>query len=175
MAELDNERKLIVFDSLHIVVDGLSLATLTRELDALYKGSAPPDSGASYTQYEQFMWEYENSEACAEHCAYWEQVLENPPSPLTFSLKPPSRKRTAAAGHARTLLGPDLREQIGRTAASCGVTPYMLMLGVYALWVRSLTGVSDMVIGGSHGGSPGRPFRCNYRHVCQHTAAQARS
>ena len=158
IAEIDDTCSLLMFDSLHIVVDGISLATLTRELNALYNGDDPPVQGASYSHYMHYMQDFEAGDRCSEQLAYWTKVLVDKPSPLTFSRKTASTNRGLDVGHIMAVIKPGLRERIRKAAASCGATTYLLMLAAYAALMRSLAGTSDMVVGIATAGRPEERF-----------------
>ncbi len=155
VAQLAADEWLFLFDSLHIVVDGISLATITQELNAYYNRTEPPPMQSSYSQYETFMREFETSDACNEQREFWRKTLEDAPAPLSFSRTVTDTQGSAPAGHVRGELdAPVFR----KAAASLAVTPYMLLLAVYGILVRSLTGSMDMLIGVATGGRPEERF-----------------
>lgn len=152
VADLGNDSTLLMFDSLHIVVDGIALATVTSELNALYNGQSLPPVKTDYSLYTHYMREFEESDTCRKQIAFWEKTLADAPPPLKFSRKPSAARSISHAGHVRTEIAPVLRERIRTTAASCGVTPYMLMLAAYASVIRSLSGEPDIVVAAATAG-----------------------
>lgn len=146
-AKMADGKHLLVFDSLHIVVDGIALAVVTQELNALYNGSELPPSGAPYSLYEDSMREFEAGPDCAEQLACWRETLAEPPPPVAFPRRGAAVEKAANTAHVREIIPPETMAQIRKTAAVCGATPYMLLLAVYAVLLRSLSGLTETVIG----------------------------
>jgi len=138
----------LVFDVHHIAADGLSMERLGRELLQLLEGR-PLDALTS--RYRDYVAWLSAERSSAEHEArrrYWLDSFAEPPAPLELPLdfaRPKVTDRTAETLYFE--FDGEQSAAIRRLASARGVTPFLLLLGVYAAFLARLTGQQDFVIG----------------------------
>ncbi|MGW2352521.1 non-ribosomal peptide synthetase [Actinacidiphila glaucinigra] len=128
-----------------LVCDGPSIHLLFGELAAAYADDPLPALPVQFADYA--LWQREQR-VDAEDLAWWRRQLDSAPTMLTL---PADRPRPATAGasgatHVFTLDGPLMRDALA-LARSLHVTPFVLMLAVYAGLLGRLTGSDDLLIG----------------------------
>jgi amino acid adenylation domain-containing protein len=138
----------LIFDVHHIAADGLSMERLGQELLQLIEGRPLAALTARYRDYVAWL---AAERSTAEHRArerYWLTCFAEPPAPLELPLDFARPKVTDRA--AETVYFELDREQsatIRRYASERGVTPFLVLLGIYAAFLARLTGQEDFVIG----------------------------
>ncbi|MET4727049.1 amino acid adenylation domain-containing protein [Lysobacter enzymogenes] len=132
----------------HIVADFYSCEILARELVAELGGEAADAPAASYEQWSRENADYLDSERGQDAARYWQTLLRDAPASLdlpTDFARPPLRQWSGE--RIERALDPDLSAQVRATASALGVTPYIVLLGAYQLWLWRLSGQTDFVIG----------------------------
>ena len=137
----------------HIVVDGWSLAVMTKELEALYasekEGRQLALSPLTLSYEDWVRRESEVSDAVRlEDLAYWRSALEQVREPLSLPFDRPRGRRQSHEG-LRVPLEWDAKwyEDVRRLALSNGVTPLSVLLTAVAVMLGRAADTEDVVIG----------------------------
>jgi amino acid adenylation domain-containing protein len=137
----------------HIVCDGWSLGTLTRELAELYAAACerrPPrlDPAPSFAGFARRLAEAGRMAEFAAAEAYWSnQYREAAPVLDLPTDRPRPAPRTFAGDFAGGTLPPDLVADLRRFCAARGTTVFTTLLAAFNLLLHRLTGQSDLVVG----------------------------
>ena len=138
----------------HIAVDGWAMSLLIRDLLTLYRGrGAGVDAGlpplalqiADYACWEQSA---EGEGTFVESLEYWQRRLEGAPHVLELpSSHPRPRHQRHRGAKRRFLVDPPLRRRLDELARAEHVTPFMLFLTAFNVWLHRLTGKTDLLVG----------------------------
>jgi amino acid adenylation domain-containing protein len=138
----------------HIVLDGWSLALLTKRLAAAYEHPGvplPSGPGPAYFADRQLAW----LRAAAGRQAVTELASSLRGAPHLLAM-PTDRPRPAVPGTAGRCLelpvGADLAKALRATAAAHGASPYMVGLAAFAVALQRWTDQDDLVIGTAFAG-----------------------
>lgn len=138
----------------HIVADGISVAILFAELQALYRqrtsgvAAVLPLLPVQYLDYVVWQTEVFASGALDEHLAYWKQQLRGLPPVLALPTdRPRPRLQTHHGARRLELLPESLATALKSTARREGVTLYMLMLAAFELLLHRYSGEEDFAVG----------------------------
>ncbi|MEO5346140.1 MAG: amino acid adenylation domain-containing protein [Magnetococcus sp. YQC-9] len=143
----------LVLTAHHMLIDGLSIVVMLRELFAGYTALRdlktldlpPPMPWADYLRWRE---NADRSEAMRAHEAFWLALF---PDPLPVLELP--WDRTIGPDHdyqaARAVLRLDdaLHQRLKKTCARHNSTLFMLMLAAYQLFLHRLSGQDELVIG----------------------------
>ncbi|MEI2429887.1 amino acid adenylation domain-containing protein [Lysobacter yananisis] len=132
----------------HIVADFYSCEILARELVAELSGGTADAAAASYEQWSRENAEYLDSDRGRDAAQYWQALLRDAPAELQLptDFVRPSLRQWSGERIERDL-DPGLSAQVRATATALGVTPYIVLLAAYQLWLWRLGGQADFVIG----------------------------
>jgi amino acid adenylation domain-containing protein len=138
----------------HIVFDAASEAVFGEELaahyDALYRGVVPslPNLPIQYRDYAVWQRGLERREPSklARAIEYWKRTLESIPQSV-LTEEPIGGLTQAAPIHTDFRLAPELVSRLRQFCAQSNVTPFMLLLGVFAVLLHRYTGNEDIVAG----------------------------
>ncbi|MEU6406698.1 amino acid adenylation domain-containing protein [Streptomyces sp. NPDC046985] len=139
----------------HIVVDDRSFTVLFRELAAAYSayasGEAPdlPELPVQYHDHARRQTALLASGRYDDQLAHWKRVLDDAPQLLELPQDHP-RPLTATAPRVSTVraeVDGTLREAVNRVALDAGSTPSVVMLGLFVVLLRRLSGARDVVVG----------------------------
>lgn len=145
VVELGPARHLLLMDTHHIALDGISLNVLFQELMALYQGAELPPPGVQYREYVRWQQGFLQSPDCAAQESYWLAKLggELPRLELPLDFHRPKQTMFAGASYAARHPAEGIRELSRRLHAS----PYMVLLSVYGVLLHKLTGQDDLIVG----------------------------
>ena len=147
------EEHLLVVTMHHIVCDGWSLGTLTREFGELYQAhSAGEESPLSELelQYGDFaVWQREwlCGEVLEEQLAFWKKQLSGAPAldlPRDYPRPPLMSHRGGSLEYALPL---DLTVKLQQVSRREGVSLFMTLLAGFNVLLSSYTGVEDISVG----------------------------
>ncbi len=136
-----------------LVVDGLSIGVLVRDLVELYRaeqtGSAPRLSpNLQLKDYVGWLSERQKSEGYAAAREFWMGQLEGRAHPCELPLDRPRPRRSDQPG-SRTFrtLSPTLWEQIHRTAAALRVSDFVFCFAGFTHFLYHLTRQASFIVG----------------------------
>ncbi len=147
------DRHALVMDAHHIVVDGLALNILARELMALYEGRALPPLTVRPLDAVATQAAYLDSAACKEDAAWWRARYASLPPLLELPLdQPRPPRRSHRGGDCLALVDKQATAALKAAAKSKRLTLFGLALGVFGGFLHRLTGQDDIVVGLPVGG-----------------------
>jgi hypothetical protein len=133
----------------HTVIDGWSLALLTRDLAAAYAafaaGGAPawPSSPLQSADFSRWQLRRVREGALAGDLAWWREHLAGaPPQGLSWRARPRAR-----GGRYALQLGPELTRELKALAQRERVTLFITLLAGLAALLHHWTGETDLIIG----------------------------
>jgi natural product biosynthesis luciferase-like monooxygenase protein/amino acid adenylation domain-containing protein len=143
------EREHILLVTLHhIVSDGWSMGVLLREVAALHEGSPLPALPQQYADFAVWQRSWLQGEVLEAQLDHWKRQLAGAPAVLELPLDRPRPATQTFRGAARpAALGPGLSDAMGRLCRHQGVTPFMALLGAWAVLLGRHAGQADVVLG----------------------------
>jgi amino acid adenylation domain-containing protein len=155
------ERQVLVLVVHHIVADGWSLSVLADELAAAYAaalaGRAPefPPLPVQYGDWAVWQREWLAGGELDRQLAYWRAALAGAPPFLDLGGGQP--RPPLPAGRADWLVRPlpaAVTAGVDALALATGCTPYMVLLGLFAVVLGRYGGTDDVVVGTPVAGRP---------------------
>ncbi|MBF0213629.1 MAG: aminotransferase class III-fold pyridoxal phosphate-dependent enzyme [Magnetococcales bacterium] len=143
----------LVLTAHHILIDGMSLVVLLREMFTLYaalrKGervTLPP--AMPLHRYLDWRRESDRSEAMKTHEAYWLDRFSGPLPQLELPWdRPPALQSDYQAARAVLRLDADLHQGLKKLCARLNSTLFMVMLSAYQLFLHRLSDQEELVVG----------------------------
>ncbi|MBR5773915.1 MAG: amino acid adenylation domain-containing protein, partial [Clostridia bacterium] len=144
VVKIGKEDNLLMFDTHHIVSDGMSATILLEEFMKLYNGENLPDLRVQYKDYSEWVRTVDNS----SQKAYWlEQFSEEAPvldMPLDFS-RP---QYQSFNGRTHTIMfGKEILNSIRAFAKETGTTEYMVLISALMVTLSKYSRQEDIVVG----------------------------
>ncbi|GAB4558712.1 MAG: hypothetical protein Tsb0020_03920 [Haliangiales bacterium] len=141
----------------HIVSDGWSLSVFVREMTELYRAYRSEPNGDSadlpplpiqYADYAEWQREWLSPETLNQQLDFWRDHLDGAPSvlELPFDRPRPALKRFRGRSLEFAIPKP-MTERVARLCQQTKSTPFMLLLGVYAVLLARYSRQRDLVIG----------------------------
>lgn len=151
---LDEAEHVVLLTMHHIISDGWSIELFMREVAVLYAAfvrGAPsplPDLRIQYADFAHWQRQWLQGEVLETSLAYWKQQLTGTPPLLAL---PTDRARPALStfrGSRQACCFPGaLSEEIKALSRRQGVTLFMVLLAVFKVMLRYVTGCDDLVVG----------------------------
>ncbi len=149
----------ILLASHHIVLDAWAVEVLYRELGALYAAALrrrEPDLPPPSLQYRQFavrQRERLSGQRLERELDFWRAQLAGAPAMLSLPTdRPRPAEQTFAGDTLHVELPADVAERLRQVCQALQLTPYMLLLGVFAALLYRRTGDDDILLGGPMAG-----------------------
>jgi amino acid adenylation domain-containing protein len=158
LVKLEEKKHLLLLDTLHLVLDGLSLPAMTRELKSLYERQALPPVASQYRDYVSFSLSEDFQSACRKQADWWRGVLAEKVEPLQVPLDWPTAPRDYVGGHKRLVIDRKMTADLRQAAGKHGLTMHMLLLATYGILLSRLTGKDKLWVGTAVAGRPGNRF-----------------
>lgn len=138
----------LMFDSHHIVVDGLSMNVLFDELIYLYQGGNLPKKELDFNDYIVWNTGSESAEINVKDLNYWEKVFAEG---VEKTLVPTDYERNGkVTSEGETIyreISGDLYQAISDFCVQNKVTPFMLLMSVYGVLVHKLAQTDEVIVG----------------------------
>ncbi|MDM5281496.1 amino acid adenylation domain-containing protein [Paenibacillus silvae] len=153
--QLATEEHIVLWDTHHIISDGLSSVVLQQELVRLYEGESLEAPVLQYKDYA--VWEQEQLHSGAMEAAgeYWKAQFAGEVPILDF---PTDYTRPAIQQFAGDYVSFELSEELSQRLIELskmqGVTLYMTLLAAYQVLLSKYTGQEDIVVGTPVAGRP---------------------
>jgi amino acid adenylation domain-containing protein len=131
----------------HLVLDGWSVALLAEELGRIYDGEELPPtlSCATVARWQRRLLD---TPELRRQAGYWHRRLADPPASLQLPVDRPEPPERSYAGEIlRTRLDESLTETVADTARRHGVTPYMVLLALFTVFLQRHSGQNRMRVG----------------------------
>jgi amino acid adenylation domain-containing protein len=142
------EGNILVLDMHHVVSDAASMGVFREEFQAIYDGKKPPGLRLQYKDYAKWQSNPEQQEKIVEQEAYWltelsgELPVLNLPTDYTRPVV-----QDFKGNIVRFPLSATGMEIIKNTAKQTDTTLFMVILSVYTILLRKLSGQEDIIIG----------------------------
>jgi amino acid adenylation domain-containing protein/non-ribosomal peptide synthase protein (TIGR01720 family) len=134
----------------HVLFDGWSLPLIEQELMHLYAHGADDLEPVDHGFREYLRWQSRQDASAA--IAAWAEELSGVIQPTLLASALPAAERREATGDVGQVNVPLTRQEAAlaaRRAAECGVTPSVLVHGLWAIVLSNLTGGTDVLFGSS--------------------------
>jgi tyrocidine synthetase III len=148
LIKIAQQEHIMMVDMHHIISDGTSLALMVREFMALYQGRELPSLRLRYADYCIWQNSAPQQDALKEKEAYWLDVFSGdiPVLDLPTDFYRPALQ-VFQGKRFPFQLDESQSESLKRLAVDMDVTLYMLLLGLYTIFLSKLSGQEDIVIG----------------------------
>ncbi|MFB6367570.1 SDR family NAD(P)-dependent oxidoreductase [Paenibacillus elgii] len=148
MAKLAPDKYLLIIDMHHLITDGTSIGLMTKEFLQLYQGVALPALNIQYKDYAVWQNKRQHSEKMLKQRAYW---LGKFAGELPVLKLPTDNDRSTAQSFEGSSLHFTIdaatTERLRALAMEEDVSLYMLMFGVYQVFLHKISGQEDIVVG----------------------------
>ncbi|MGW8443542.1 non-ribosomal peptide synthase/polyketide synthase [Paenibacillus sp. S33] len=148
LAELAPDRHILMFDTHHIVSDGVSIDVLIEEFVRLYSGEQLKPLRIQYKDYAVWQQSDEQKAQLAKQEAYWLDMFRGELPVLELPTDYPRPAMQSYEGRTLQLfMHSEKSEGLKRLAAENGATLYMVLLAGYTILLHKYTGQEDVVVG----------------------------
>ncbi|WP_434784580.1 amino acid adenylation domain-containing protein [Paenibacillus polymyxa] len=148
LAELAPDRHILMFDTHHIVSDGVSIDVLIEEFVRLYSGEQLEPLRIQYKDYAVWQQSDEQKAQLAKQEAYWLDMFRGELPVLELPTDYPRPAMQSYEGRTLQLfMHSEKSEGLKRLAAENGATLYMVLLAGYTILLHKYTGQEDVVVG----------------------------
>lgn len=149
LLKLDQDEWRLALSGHHVVMDGLSMNLIVRELSAAYTsavGGVIPSADPPM-QYRQYLgWQQEQS--FDRQREYWLQELKGELPTLDLPADHPRPDlRSYRGGRITRPVDGQLYDSLQQLSREQGCTPFMTLFSTYALWLHRITGQDEILIG----------------------------
>ncbi|UQZ35483.1 polyketide synthase [Paenibacillus sp. PK3_47] len=142
------DRTVLIVDMHHIITDGTSMETLTREIGLLYAGNRLKPLKHQYKDYSSWQQNNRNTAGYRGQEKYWLQEFAEMPQVLELN---PDVKRPAVqsfqGAEITFTFDRELTEQIKNLARRLDCTVFMILLATLNVLLAKQSGQSEIVIG----------------------------
>ena len=146
---LDNSKTLILLDTHHIIMDGVSLNIFMRDFCRIYNDENLEDLKFDYIDYSVWEKNYLSSDEIKENEKYWNSVCSNPDiSTLNLPYDYSPSKTTEHIGDKILEIIPDtLFKSIQNLSKSMNVSEYTVFITALYILLYKYTSQTDIIIG----------------------------
>ncbi|QKS46079.1 amino acid adenylation domain-containing protein [Paenibacillus cellulosilyticus] len=138
------EHYLLMFDMHHIITDGASMNTITKEFSLLYNGQALKTPHIQYKDYCEWM----SARDLGGQEAYWTEQFSGEIPVLELPLDFPRQQTKQYTGSSiHVSLNGTVKSDIRELCKQTGTTEYMLLLSAFMILLGKYSGQEDIVIG----------------------------
>ena len=139
--------KYLVFDTHHIILDGLSTQIIMDEIEKICNGEELPEVKLHYKDYSEWF-RINGREELLKEEKYWTEKYKGELPVLELPLDYPRPKQKSFKGSVISgKISDDVREKIDRVCAAYGATEYMVMLSAFLMTVSKFANQDDILVG----------------------------
>lgn len=139
---------LLIFDSHHIVLDGVSKQILQRELFDAYAGKTLPANKITYKDYAEWQQSVHHREVMLGKREFWLAQFDEEIDELNLPIdNPRDGELKRDGGIVELLMDSDLTEQLRNVAREEGTTMFNVLLMAYAILLSKVSNQEDLVVG----------------------------
>ena len=139
--------KYLVFDTHHIILDGLSTQIIMDEIEKICNGEELPEVKLHYKDYSEWF-RINGREELHKEEKYWTEKYKGKLPVLELPLDYPRPKQKSFKGSVISgKISDDVREKIDRVCAAYGATEYMVMLSAFLMTVSKFANQDDILVG----------------------------
>ena len=148
LIKLTKERHLLLFDTHHIISDGISMSIMIREFTELYAGKKLKTQRIQYKDFSEWQNAYLKSKKMEEQKKYWLDRFsdEIPVLGMQYDYPRPAMQESSG-GLVKLKLGTELGVKLRRISKETSATLYMILLSAVNILLAKYTGQDDIVIG----------------------------
>ena len=151
--KLDEQKHVLLLNMHHIITDGWSMSILSRELQTLYAGHVAgrrarlPALKIQYADYAVWQRDKLRGEVFNRLLGYWMKRLgavknlARLPGDRLPGLSPSLREE-----HFAFVIGKEVTERIRDLSRKQGVTPFIILLAIFKLWLYQNTAARDIAV-----------------------------
>ncbi|WP_139487939.1 non-ribosomal peptide synthetase [Brevibacillus dissolubilis] len=151
VAEAD--RHVLLIDMHHIISDGTSMSTFTKELIGLYEGEEMPPLRIHYKDYAVWQQAWSKSQAYYDQESYWMETFADELPVLQLPTDHPRPAVQSFEGSRVSLsIDASVTEAIRTLAKDYGTTIYTVLLSAYNIMLSKYSGQEDIIVGTSVAG-----------------------
>lgn len=146
---IDNKKTMLLVDSHHIIMDGMSLNNLIIEFNRLYNGAELKRLPIQYRDYTIWENNYNKSNEILKYEKYWLNKFSNcefSPLNLPYDYKM-SANRSYEGNTITNVIDEKTFRRIERYAKKIGMSPYMLFVSTFLILLHRYTGQDDITLG----------------------------
>ncbi|WP_326049725.1 non-ribosomal peptide synthetase, partial [Paenibacillus thiaminolyticus] len=148
LAEMAPDRHILMFDTHHIVSDGVSMDVLIDEFVRLYSGEPLEPLRIQYKDYAVWQQSDEQKAQLVKQEAYWLDMFCGDLPILELPTDYPRPAMQSYEGRTLQLfMNSEKSEGLKRLAAENGATLYMVLLAGYTILLHKYTSQEDVVVG----------------------------
>jgi amino acid adenylation domain-containing protein/thioester reductase-like protein len=142
------ESHVFIFDVHHIIMDGLSVSILMKELWDLYAGNELPDLEFSYKDFSFWQQKTQVGGRLPKQEAYWLDVFKGYNQTMEFGTDH-ARKASMdyAGGRLCFDISKELKRRVSGMSEASGVTLFTTLLAAYGIFLMRHTACEDLVVG----------------------------
>ena len=146
--EIKDDKHMLVLDAHHIVVDGVSVVVLVKELMRLYANEALPPLNVTYHDYAAWYNERLSQGGLAPQEAFWRECLQGelPVLNLVADFPRPANKKYQGE-KIFAALPQEMSETLKSLANERGVTFFALLMAAFNTLLARYCGQEEVVIG----------------------------
>ena len=146
---IDNKSTILLVDSHHIIMDGMSLNNLIIEFNRLYNGDELKRLPIQYRDYSVWENNYNNSEAIIANEEYWINKFKDCEFiqlnlPYDYKL---SANRSYKGNRITNVIDEKKFRKIERYAKKIGASPYMFFVTTFLILLYKYTGQEEIILG----------------------------
>lgn len=148
-----DDHHLMLFDSHHIVADGISMYIFYQEFLELYRGSELLKPAIDYKDYTAWLNDQRTTKNYQTQEQYWTEKFkgEIPLLNLPYDFERPAYQ-SFAGEVIQFELNTELSQRIEDFVSTAGSTAYITLLGAYSILLSKYSGQNDVIIGMSTAG-----------------------
>ncbi|TVX91666.1 non-ribosomal peptide synthetase/type I polyketide synthase [Paenibacillus agilis] len=147
LVNIGEDHSLLLFDLHHIIADGTSVETITRDFNQLYFGGELPTM-LQYKDYAVWQQDYLKSQEMKQHRDYWLDQLGDdlPTLELPLDYKRPAVKEFVG-GRIHFGLDKQLSAKLIEFAQATESTLFMVLLSAWNVLLSRYSGQEDVIVG----------------------------
>lgn len=146
---LPNNQSVILIDSHHIILDGVSLDIFMRDFCKIYSGNSLEKNSIDYVDYSTWETKFNNSNEIENIEKYWIdnfKDVSNPILNLPYDYSDEENK-TSIANRVSKVISQDMFRKLEHLSIDNNCSPYMLFLSAFLVLLNKYTGQNDIILG----------------------------
>lgn len=148
LLSISNDEHIIIIDTHHILIDGVSIKIILEDLFNLYEGTELPKLEFQYKDYAVWENTFQQSETMKKQEDYWLNKFSTKVDDLIIPYDFPSSNSALYIGEKICFdISTDFFSKINEFKQKTGTTLYMVLLSAYKILLAKCTGKKDIVIG----------------------------
>lgn len=148
LIKIGAKKHLFFWDTHHIIIDGLSMGILLKEISILYNGGELPPVKYQYKDYSEWRDGFKNSREWVSQKEYWTNIYKNEIQAINMPIDFQRSKVRRYHGDTISIQIDDvLTNKVEQLARGTCATVYMVLLTAYFILLFKNTYQEDIVVG----------------------------